>query len=196
MNASSTPRAHATRDRARGARGRPREWLRLIADALEDRQLELVVDLEWFAQAIDGVPSTVRTCGAIDALRARLEQLVLTTQALHAVQCDAHDPHLAQLFATEAPIAAYVDAIYGFCEAVTVSMLAVARGLRRGDAVWTALPRAGIGRSIARVDLLARAVCEERIALRARGEPFARLGEHLDALAQATSWLHARPCRR
>ena len=184
------------RDRESDARARPREWPRLIADALEDRQLDLVVDLEWFAQAIDGVASTVRTRSAIDALRARLEQLVLTTQALHAVQCDAHDPRLAPLFATEAPIAAYVDAVYAFCEAITVAMVAVARGLRRGDAVWTALPRAGIGRSIAQVDRLARAVCEERIALAARGEPFARLGEHLDVLTDASAWLHARPCRR
>ena len=184
------------RERESGAPARPREWLRLIADALEDRQLDLVVDLEWFAQAIDGVASTLRTRAAIDALRARLEQLVRTTQALHAVQCDAHDAHLAPLFADDAPIAAYVDAVYGFCEADTVSMLAVARGLRRGDAVWTALPRAGIGRSIAQVDRLARAVGEERIALGARGEPFVRLAEHLDALTDAASWLHARPCRR
>ena len=161
--------------------------------ALEDRQLDLVAELEWLAQAIDCVRVTARTRAACDALRAKLEQLVVLAQALHAVQCDAHDGALAPLFAAHAPIAAYLDEVYGWCEAITVSMLALARGLRRGDPVWTAFPRAEIGGAVAHVDRLARVVRDERRALGRRGEPFARLGEHLDGLASAASWLHVRP---
>jgi hypothetical protein len=185
MNASSASR-HDVRERR--ASQRRRAALRVVADLLEDRQLDLVVDLEWLAQAIDGVPCALGTHAATEALRARLEQLVSATHALHAVQCDAHDPQLSSLFETDAPVDAYVDAVYDVCESAAASMLAVARSLSqvmRGNARRAASSLGLAGHSVANIARVAHAAVDARIDLAARGEPFVRLGVHLDALARA-----------
>lgn len=155
-------------------------------DLVED----LSVRTEWLEQVVESVPDS-------DAL-GQLRGWAKAIRGLHAsilhLQARIGDVRFAQLFAIEAPLAAFLSRLFAWCEEISADFEALAIKLRNHQPVLAVFSRSAVNASFAHFQELATALRASLAAARPTTEDaraaWTTFDSDFEDLLWATEWLH------
>ena len=173
----------------------PDSGARYFRDSLHD----LAVGTEWLEQVLDGVPEPHASSDVCAMLRGWAKTLAELQAAAAHFQQHLHDKRFAWLFATGAPLAAYLTRVYTWCAELTADFEAVAVKLRRNEPILGLLRQKDVNDSFALFQALGEPLRESFAQSRPMTlesqAAWRALDEDLEELIWATEWMHMNLAR-
>jgi hypothetical protein len=160
---------------------------------------DFAIRIEWFEQALDGIPEPQASSGAAGLLRNWAKALDELLGAVAKLQEHLHDRRFAKLFELDRPLAAYLGHVYAWCGEMTLGFEALAVRLRRSEPVLGLLLRKDVNDSFQRfhslVEPLCHALFESRPMTPDSREAWHTFDQDLEEVIWATDWLHVNLAR-
>ncbi len=119
----------------------PAEWQDACAflDAMGELQLNLTVNIHCLEDSVLGATYDRSANAAAETLRTRIQEVTDLRDALNELYLEATDAAFAPLFATDAPLNAYLRGVYLWCNDVTAALIDLSNALRNLTPDWFAL---------------------------------------------------------
>jgi len=160
---------------------------------------DFAIRIEWFEQALDGIPEPQASSGAAALLRSWAKALNELLGAVAKLQEHLHDRRFAKLFELGRPLAAYLGHVYASCGQMTIGFEALAVKLRRSEPVLGLFLRKDVNDSFQRFhslrEPLYHALFESRPITPESREGWHAFNQDLEELIWATDWLHVNLAR-
>ncbi len=159
-----------------------------------DLLLDLAVRIEWLEQVLDGVPEPQASSGASAMLRGWAKALAEVQSAIVHFQEHLDDRRFAQLFALNAPLAAYLAQLYAWCDEITADFEVLAVKLRRKEPVLVLFPQRAVNDSFRRFQELSEPLRDSFVRSRPMSAEsqtaWSTFDTDLQELLWATEWMH------
>jgi hypothetical protein len=157
---------------------------------IADDHVRVALAVEWLEQAVAGVPVE---SAARATLVGYLGELTSLLRAAERVQTHASSRAVGVMVERNAPVFAYLKALYAWCEGLAGVIEEIASCLRRNEPVRAVFLLRRVNESHARLEGLARAI---EASIRAVGPAAVQLDADVEELCWAASWLHVSLTKR
>jgi hypothetical protein len=151
---------------------------------------DLTLRIEWLEQVIESVPESEASA----QLRGWARALRELHEAIDHVQAHLSDQAFSDLFALDAPLAAFLSRLYAWCEEISADFERLAVKLRRNEPVLALFSHKRVSDSFSHFQELSEALRESLVAsgpmTPAARAAWTTFDADFEELLWATEWMH------